>query len=511
MKKTLNRITAIAAALLIASGSFVSCGESSVNTADEGAGKTSSESVSTEAAEAAAEDEEELKPDIPEGYSFGGKTFRIMCNDYSVPGWAQRDIYAEEMNGNVINDAVFSRNTYVEETYECAIEEYRVTDYGFSGLGNLVKAGDSSVDIGTTLFWQGAVSNLALNGYLVQLNTVESMNLGNPWYDQMSVDYFTIMDRIYFVVCDMTIGDRIATAGMVFNKQLYEDYQYSTRYGNIYDLVREGKWTHEVLRKMVLDLSEDLNSDGKMDNEDFYGLLYQRDSLPSFINAYGMIEAQINTDGVPEYTLINDNNANKLDSMFEFLYHQDNCFHVMNWFDKTATDFTTGMVNMFEQNQAMFMWIRFADVEMMRSMDMDFGIVPVPKWDELQDRYYSTVNQHMGIATILPASCEDPVIEGYFIEATACESKKTLIPAYYDVTLQGKVTRDVESREMLDVIFDNRIYDIGAIFNIGNFGADIYNMTVTYNSDYTQIWAKGQKMYSKLLERFIKSWQEIGE
>ena len=125
---------------------------------------------------------------------------------------------------------------------------------------------------------------------------------------------------------------------------------------------------------------------------------------------------------------------------FSFLYTKENCFHVMNWFDKTSTDFTTGMCNMFMNNQGMFMWIRFADVEMLRNMDIDFGIIPVPKWDEPQEQYYSAVNQHMGTATVIPVSCESVDMEGYFLEVLCCESMKKLIPAYYDVTLQGKVT-----------------------------------------------------------------------
>ena len=28
--------------------------------------------------------------------------------DYTIPIWVQRDIYAEELNGEIINDAVFN-------------------------------------------------------------------------------------------------------------------------------------------------------------------------------------------------------------------------------------------------------------------------------------------------------------------------------------------------------------------------------------------------------------------
>ena len=97
------------------------------------------------------------------------------------------------------------------------------------------------------------------------------------------------------------------------------------------------------------------------------------------------------------------------------------------------------------------------------------------------------------------------------LEAISRESKKQLVPAYYDVALQGKITRDEDSKEMLDLIFNNRMYDIGLIFDIGGFGTEFYNLSTLYSSDYIVLWAKGQKMYQKIMDRFVSDWQEIGQ
>ncbi len=510
MKKTLAVALALLLLLLAACSTAT---ENSAGGGKSGGGETAPASPSAET-EPAAEAEEELKPNIPEGFTFGGKTFRILDNDYDhiEPGWSNMDIDAEGIDGTPVNDAVFNRNAAVEAAYDCVIEEYKLKiDDAKSELIRTVQAGDSSIDLATMYFWIGWLVDRATSGALVDMRTVDTMDLSSPWYDQNSVEDFTILGKTFFIVSNLTIGDRIATAGMVFNKQLYENYQFSADYGNLYDMVREGKWTHDTLSKMVLSLSEDLDGDGKMTAKDFYGLLYERDSLVSFFNSYGMRVAEPGDEGVPAFSLVTEANANKLDAVFDFLYHKDNCFHVMNWFDGSGTNFTTGMTNMFKNNQAMYMWIRFADVELLRTMDVDFGIIPVPKWDEVQDRYYSTVNEYMGVATMIPVSCESPEYDGYFLEAISCESMKRLIPAYYDVVLQGKISRDVESTEMLDIIFNNRIYDIGMIFNIGSYGSTIYQMTVTYSSDYATQWAKGQRLYDRGMERFVRQWQEIGE
>ena len=372
-----------------------------------------------------------------------------------------------------------------------------------------VNAQDDSIDIVTPFFWCGQIGNDTLSGYYVDLKSVDSIDLSNPWYDQKSVKDLEIMNRLFFVTSDLTIGDEIATSGMVFNKQLYDDYGYNTQYGDIYQIVRDGEWDFETLKSMVLAFFDDIDGNGIMDDKDRYGLLYQRDTLQSFINGFGMRNADKDNDGVPYYTLISDQNSNKLDGIFSFLYTKNNCFHVMNYFDGTSTDFTTGMCNMFINNQAMFMWIRFADVEMLRTMDVDFGIIPVPKYDEAQDSYYNCVNNFMGVATTIPRSCCDVEKVGMFLEAICCESRKELTPAYYNVTLQGKITRDEESRDMLDLIFENRAFDIGDIYNFGGFSEKVYRMSQTHNSDYASLYAKNEKLCQKILDKFISDYSEI--
>ena len=42
-----------------------------------------------------------------------------------------------------------------------------------------------------------------------------------------------------------------------------------------------------------------------------------------------------------------------------------------------------------------------------------------------------------------------------------------MIPAYYDTVLSQKFARDEDSIEMLDIIFDTRVSDLGILFDLG--------------------------------------------
>jgi hypothetical protein len=298
--------------------------------------------------------------------------------------------------------------------------------------------------------------------------------------------------------------DKDATTGIVFNKQLLQDYNLQDPYA----LAKSGSWTIDKLQEMSSNVSLDVNGDGKMDDNDRYGLLYQRDTMSSFYNGCGGIIASKDEDDLPVMTLNTDRSYIILDKLYDYLYNEQICFHVMKFFDPLPEGFTNGMTRMFQANCALFMWIRMADVQNLRTMEVDFGILPIPKWDEKQARYFHSVNPYVGAAVIVPKCAPNLELTGLFIEAISAESKYLLQPAYYEVMLTTKLTRDNESAEMLDIIFSSRIYDNGEIYDFGGIGGDLIYMTMTFDRNIASTYAKKEKMIAKQIEKTVKDFTE---
>ena len=250
-------------------------------------------------------------------------------------------------------------------------------------------------------------------------------------------------------------------------------------------MVRGGVWTLDRLQEMTRMVSEDLNGDGIMDDQDRFGLLYQRDSMTSFLTGAGAFVAQKDADDIPVITLTDPHALDVLEYLFDFLYDEQHSFHVMRFFDARGVDFTAGMTNMFRNNQALFMWIRMADVQNLRAMDTDFGILPIPKWSEAQENHLHNVNPHVGTITVVPRSAGDIAASGAVLDTLAGMSRHLLIPAYYDIQLTTQIARDEESSDMLDIIFANRRYDVGDIFDFGGLGNEVIFMTMTLARDIT--------------------------
>lgn len=435
-------------------------------------------------------------PDLPE-YDAEGATVTIVNIDYSIPIWAQRDIYAEEQNGEAINDAVFNRNFIIQERYNLVIESKQVLDQ-VTVINQANATADGSIDLGTVAL--KTFANLASSSALVELTKIPNIDLDKPWYDPSSVECLSIAKKLFGVCSDYTIMDKDATTGMVFNKQLLADYNLEDPYA----LAKSGSWTLDKLIEMSSDISTDLNGDGVFDDNDRYGLLYQRDTMSSFYNGCGGIIAAKDEDDLPVMFINTEKSYTILDKLYDFLYTEEDCFHVMKFFDPKPEGFTNGMTRMFQSNCALFMWIRMADVQNLRTMEVDFGILPIPKWDENQDRYYHSVNPYVGATVIVPKCAPDLELTGLFIEAISAESKYLLQPAYYDIMLTTKITRDNESSDMLDIIFSSRIYDNGEIYDFGAIGSDLIYMTMTYDRNMASKYAKKEKQIAKEIERTIK-------
>ena len=487
--------------LLMTAAAALGCGEAA---AEENAAPVNTEPVSAPAETLPAEETEaRVLPQLPEALDFDGHKFIIMNNDYSIPLWAQTDIAAEELNGDNLNDAVHNRNTLIADTYNCSIESVKTLNLQ-TDLSKLVRSGDAALDLATPYLRTFAV--LAQDKYFLDLKTVDSLNLSNPWYDQNSVTELTVGGKLYGAATDLTTMDKQATTAMVFNKQMYGTYDFDDSYGDIYTLVRDGKWTFDALKQMVFSVSGDLDGDGKQTDKDLFGLLYQRDTLTSFLNGFGVMYAQKNADDFPEFSLMTDRGVRILDEIFDLLYEKQYCLNVMADFGEDK--WSDSMVSMFADNQALFMWIRLADCANLRTLNLDFGILPVPKYDEEQEHYKSAVNSYVGAVTTIPVCCYDPEMTGYFLEAIASESRYSLLPEYYEINLKGKVSRDAESAEMLDLIFSNRLYDLGEILDPGSFANTLIYMTMTDDRNAVSKWEKTQKSASKQLEKVITKFSQ---
>lgn len=469
---------------------LLSCAENSADSdsADETAPATEEESTVPE-----------LKPDLP--YTdMDGKTFTFLtCNWPGEAVWTMNEIVITEMNGNAVNDAQYVRNGNVQELYNCVVAEHNIDapNDALSKLRSSVNAGDNAFDV--FLPRMQAYSALVTGGLILDLNKIPYLDFSMPWWDTGSVSGLSMGGRQFGINSYMTTNDKGATSTLVFNKKIIGDYNIESPY----NYVTDAAWTLDTFGSIIKTVSADIDGNGEMNENDLFGFLYQRDTLLDCLIAGGESIAKKDAEDMPYISINSESAVSKAQKIFDVLYDKDTCFNVMF----LKGDFNVGMDAMFQGDQGLFMWIRMINIVSLRTMEADFGIIPIPKFDETQKEYFNTVNPWTGIFMCIPVSNTDSENTGVFLEAMAYEGYKNVKTAYYDTLLNGIIARDEESSVMLDIIFANRRYDIGAICTFGGL-QDIVYMPMTYDRDIASYVEKRMPAAEKAVEKIISAMNE---
>lgn len=482
-----------------------SCGETKQNSdeAAEISGITEAAVTNNETSEEVDEYQQALSS--LEDYDFDGHTFNILARIVDNPEWIiwrNRDIIADEINGEVINDAIFERNSYIITRYNCDITQYQ-TYSPTADLDLSIKSGDKAYDVALPALADSIVN--ASNGLFYDLKNIESINLTSPWWDQNANANLSILNKLYFTSADMLILNNDSTGAIVFNKQLIEDWHID----NPYELVRDGKWTIDNFYEQISNVSVDLNGDGVMNGQDQFGFMLYADAEHCFYHGAGLFYASKNENDELVMTYNNEHSIDVLTRVFEIMNNKEVTYSLHNAYNEFSGSAFVWGEGIFESNRALYYWLRLRDIEGLRTMEADFGILPIPKWTEEQEKYYATVNYYVSCSIAIPLCTYEPELTGIFLEAMNCVSKFRLQPAYYDITLTGKYPRDVESTDMLDIIFDNRVYDIGMFSNFGGITANLKTMLIADDRNFASAFKKGEKLTNKEMSRVVKKFEEL--
>lgn len=499
----LKRTMAMLIALLMLVPTLASCSdntpaETKETTSQQETAQTA-ESTDASADETTAEDER-IKPNIPESADFGGDTITFL--HWYNTAWTEtvrqsRDIYAEGITGEAINDAVYNRNVKIEDAYKVkiALQLEQSTDIA-SMVGQQVTAGDSTYDVVYQLL--SAAPALIQKSYFHNLFNVPNIDLEKPWWDQNSISSLSTMGILPLVSTSINVNDKDATAALAFNKTIASNNQLE----DLYTLVREGKWTYDKLAEMAEATYNDSNGDGTMTPDDVYGFLGGRDVIDSLYHGSGSQFITKNENDEFVFTFGTERDVDVISKGIDIV-NSSWYFNHHAWKDQSDILYR----QIFETGHGLFFWMRLDDVTNMRAGDADFGIIPIPKYEESQDKYYSLVSQHTTGLMSIPITCagDELSMVGMVLEALAAESHYTLIPEYIETSLKTKNSRDAESADMLDIILNNRVFDPMNVYSFANFGDAIMDAADANNKDMASLIKSKEKLVNKSIEKVLKA------
>ena len=420
----------------------------------------------------------------------GGYVYRVMA---PPPGghfyqYGDNEIWADELNGEVVNDAIFNRNLSAEETLNIKIEPvWGGTDDSISaGIHTGVLAG--GVDFDAALNNMNHMGVNMQNGDLLNLKNISAIHMEDPWWDKNIVDSFTMFGtKLYWISGDINIYDDYAVEVIYFNKQVCTDGGMDYPYGT----VLEGKWTIDQFYEMAKTVERDVNGDGTLDPaEDVVGHCEQNDHIIHWIYALGEKSIDIAEDGTLMSRVGEDRHIRVIDTLYNYMVERQ-------------MSYTAGLGTLMG-NRTLFAGNMLGMIGALRDMESEFGIIPMPKLDEEQENYGEFVSNGWCTAYGIPMTNEDPERTGVILDALCGFSTETLRSALYDTLFTAKYVRDEESVRMLDIIFASKMYDWAVGFPCGAVMDSIYTgIYKNRQNSFVSQTAKMQKIIDKNLKDLV--------
>jgi len=268
------------------------------------------------------------------------------------------------------------------------------------------------------------------------------------------MDYYQYKDEVYWLSGPLCLNYTGGASCVFVNTTLYEA-NIAPTYGNIYDLVRAGKWTIDDFAAMSSLVYKDVNGDEKLNEGDVIGSVFSSSwAIMQLLGGVGVECSTRNADGTITFD-ITSTNSKYVDTMQKTYNLFDQAVGINN----NLSNWTCYFVN----GTQLFRFSSISTMSGFREMEDDFYLIPCPKLDLNQPDYRSIMtdgNSLMGLAY----TCQNIEAATATLELMAYFNDQMVTDLYFDEVLKYKYSRDDDTAEMVQLVTDSIYTDFVLIW-----------------------------------------------
>ncbi|MBE6596687.1 MAG: hypothetical protein E7641_03355 [Ruminococcaceae bacterium] len=417
---------------------------------------------------------------------WGGDSYSVLGRDGGVHvQFYNHEIAADTLNGEVVNDAVYTRNEMIKTKYNIIVQKTLRSDvYATADL--LYKSGDDLYDL--VIYVPKYAQMHAEQGFLSDLTTVPHVNLNHIAWNDYANEQLTVMGRLYYTTSDFLIQDKSRTYIILYNRGLLRSFEeYSDLY--IEDWVESGEWTLEKAAQLVSDFSYEVDGiDGHNENDAFGLTLEGPNSFATLLIGAGFRFSTVE-DGVPKFVGVDEKIISIIDKTLAFAGDRTMAMYDGEWPASPTLTWCDGRSLLFCSFPSVF------ESSLNKYCNFEFGILPFPKYDTAQEKYYTHINIGYGSFFAIPMIAENQEFCGFGLEVLTEFSTDTTLEAFYETKCKLQDVYDQRCADMLDLVFENVVYDIAAICNYGGLYDHIATTVITMNMNVYQ------RLYNKTIDQ----------
>ena len=483
----LKRVLSLVFAVCLISSSLLACGEAAAD-APSAPAQTGQDVIAGET-EAETEGEELVYDDLADA-DFGGAS-------YIIAGLSNRTataVTSGELNGEVINDAQYAAARAVEERFNVNVSYEDIAgddDAMLNALKGLVLSGEEKYSV--TFGVDTRSITAALNGYYHNLKSIPQFNWDQPWWID-STETISVGGKSYVASSYLAYYCLYYMRLFVINKTIAADLGLELPYQK----VRDGAWYFDDLLAMAEAVTADVDGDGSMTENDRYGISYG--ALYTLQSSCGINMISKDSDNMPYINL-------DAERALAYLNKAEPLF-LDNGYNKDSDNYGA---NFFSNGQSLFCYCNLREVvNIIRNSEIDYGFLPAPKLDELQNDYMTVATDvYWGI----PVSCVSQLdMIGTVTEALSCQHYNYVRPAFFETTMKTKLSYSEDDSDMLDLVASKLSIDFGFAYqsNISAVGSidDLINDKVK-SDKVASTYEKKRSSIEKALEKIVASYDEL--
>ena len=418
-------------------------------------------------------------------YDFGGRDYTILCRTNCA-----YEFVVEDGAADIVSDAVTRRNYGVEESCNVKLNPVDIPgtwadkDSFMNTITSSVLAGDDTYQL--IAGYNAYITTLITQDCLYNLYDT-TIDFTKDWWYAGYNDNVSLFGKLYFALGDASLTMWENCEVLFFNKNLMENYGLTSPY----TLVDEDKWDFDTLRAYANTVSADVNNDSAWDETDTWGMvMYNKRDFPVYFeNPF----CEKDENGKPYISLFSERLADVYEKVYQFYQVEHGCHQ----FQPDVNQ------QIFSEDRALFYQAPLRYAALFRDNESDFGIVPFPKCNPGQSRYYTTVVDSTSVFSI-PASTKDPAFCAAVLDELCRQSTDTVIPRYYEETLKDKYSRDEKTAEMLNIVRDSIWFDCGFVYSVSlNFLGGFFDVLDSDTQGIASAYAEKEQTYQAALDTLI--------
>ncbi len=444
----------------------------------------------------------------------GDKPFRIYTStNIASTGMGNSNFLIEgtnEVEGDIVNDAVLQRNMQVEQLLGIKLEFTQV-DINYTEVpGDVRRLTQSGLDefdlLINDLF---PFAQLSIEGHFC--NTLDEDCVfdfsRSYWYGDYMED-LRLMDGYQHLLAGDYFIDIIRSAHLLLlNKQIYQN-NYQANPDEIYDTVTNMKWTYAAMNDLISEMWVDKNANGERDKGDQFGFIsceywggsiaYTVSGDPTFIER--------DEDGVPTVVLGSGDRSNQLAAAMSAIFNNDS-----SSIEQTAE---TELLQAFAADECLiidYQRLGSLENEILQSMEGDACVLPYPMLFESDKKYTTSAHDTTEVGAILTVSVDNLEYISTVIEVLNRETANILMPQYYSEGLQVQYVDDSKASHMIDIIHDNFDNSFALAYNdaLGAKMLQSFATAMQEKREFSAVYARSDMTVNRQLTQKLKTYSKV--